>query len=311
MLVKLDARFDSSTTAIRIGTMCDLVSTKDNNIHDGLGAYIDRMRSMMSKLEATNMSLSEQLQIGLLVASIEAPELSAVCAAIKTLCDDQTTWETITTRLLDENRTLRLRHPQRANPAHSSEVQCASCHRSGHETRTCLLDPTNPDSRLGIKVNGKTRKKKNKGGKDVENKENKDKQNNDKNVNEMRAAVARAIVVRTPKLEEFILDSGTTIHMTPHLDSLEQTRTCNVNIALGDDSIVKAGVEGTLTVKWNHCEQNTTVKLTRTLGLESLSMNLLSIPALTSDDLDVLFMPDHAYIIDLRDKFQIIGTAPK
>lgn len=108
-----------------------------------------------------------------------------------------------------------------------------------------------------------------------------------------------------------MLDSGTTAHMTPFIDALENPKECSVPIALGDDSVVHASHRGTQNVSWSTSEGNTKVSLSNTLGSEDLAMPLLSISALTAKRLSVLFLPNNAVIMDLDDNMRQIGTAFK
>lgn len=51
--------------------------------------------------------MDKSLSVGILIASIEVPELGAVVAAIKTLADEDVKWETVSERLIEEGRGLK------------------------------------------------------------------------------------------------------------------------------------------------------------------------------------------------------------
>lgn len=80
-------------------------------------------------------------------------------------------------------------------------------------------------------------------------------------------------------------------------------------IALGDGSKINAEVTGSSTVHWNIDSRITTVELSNVLAYRSLSMDLLSIPALTAKGISVLFTEKKAFIIDMEDDNCIIGVA--
>ena len=113
------------------------------------------------------------------------------------------------------------------------------------------------------------------------------------------------------EVDQLMLDSGTTSHMTPYVEQLHNKKPCNVNISLGDDSTVKATSTGTRVVHWAAHDVVTKVSLSETLASEKLAMSLLSGPALAAKGLYVLFTSEEALIIDSLDNFRVIGNAPK
>lgn len=124
-----------------------------------------------------------------------------------------------------------------------------------------------------------------------------------------RVAVAR--VNSKPNPEGLMLDSGTTAHMTPHSSTVQDQYSCDVNIPLGDDSIISAKSKGVRKVRWQGADGPVTVSLTDTLVAPDAAMSLLSVPALAKKEIAVLFLPDKAILFDLKDNNTVLGYAKR
>lgn len=122
MLEKLDARYDSKSTASKITKMSKLVSVRFSNPKAGIEKHIDAMAALLEQLKAMNAKMDDSLAVGILIASIDVPDLKPVVAAIKTLSDSVATWETVSERLIDEWRGLR----KTSQPGESSAAATAS-----------------------------------------------------------------------------------------------------------------------------------------------------------------------------------------
>jgi len=150
MLAKLDERYDSKTTASRISKMTELVSLRYMSVNKDMSTHVDKMAGILEQLAAMDTRIQDELAVALLVASIEAPELEAVTAAIKTLSDDTATWDDVTQRLIEEQRGLHHRHRyEKANVVETKK--CEICHMKNHTTATCFLNPRNPKNRLNLR----------------------------------------------------------------------------------------------------------------------------------------------------------------
>lgn len=308
MMKKLDERYDSKSTATRISKMTELVSLRYSSMKMDIGTHIDQMAGILEQLDSMNTPISSELCIALLIASISVPELAPVTAAVKTLADDVATWDTVTARLIEEHQSIKMKNTktERAAPVLK---KCEICDKPNHTTAKCFFNPKNPNNRLKlpkpVHVGTETSATK------EVNKERAAADDGKKKIKKTRTAVARAMMSKSPSRNMLMLDSGTTSHMTPYAEHLEDTKTCAIPIALGDDSTVTATSKGTLCVEWCSSDGQTEVKLSETLASEDLAMSLLSIPALTEKGLGVLFMPTQALIIDLYDKMRVVGSAPK
>lgn len=122
-----------------------------------------------------------------------------------------------------------------------------------------------------------------------------------------RVAVAR--VNTKPIPHGIMLDSGTTAHMTPYAGTVQNKCGCNVDIALGDDSIISAKMKGVRKVRWQGADGPVTVSLTDTLIAPDATLSLLSVPALTKKDIAVLFLPGKAILFDIKDNNSVLGYA--
>lgn len=79
-----------------------------------------------------------------------------------------------------------------------------------------------------------------------------------------------------------MLDSGTTAHMMPEVQRLENTKMRSINISLGDNYVIEGSHSGHFTVMWGNEHEKTEVQLSGVLASKYLAMNLLS----TAIDID-------------------------
>ena len=123
----------------------------------------------------------------------------------------------------------------------------------------------------------------------------------------------RAAMAKTVKTAEDIMlvDSGTTSHMTARSETVTSRSECDISIALGDDSKVKATKKGDRRVQWAAEDGPRTINLSKTLITDDIAMSLLSVPALVNKGIGVLFLPGKALFIDLSDGMNILATAPQ
>lgn len=104
-----------------------------------------------------------------------------------------------------------------------------------------------------------------------------------------------------------MLYSGTTSHMTPCSQNIEDGESCNVQILLANDSAVPAEVKITRNVLWASETGVTKIYPSNTLAAPDLAMSLLSAPALTAKGILILFAPERARVVDAKDKFKVIS----
>lgn len=146
MLEKLDARYDSRSTATKISKISELVSVRYTNVKHDITKHIDRMAALQEQLKSMEAIMDDAVQVGILIASIDVLELTPVTAAIKTLAEKDITWETVTERLIEEWRGLTNAHKEDSKLARNV---CTYCNRPGHHAANCWTNPANPNNRLG------------------------------------------------------------------------------------------------------------------------------------------------------------------
>ena len=106
-----------------------------------------------------------------------------------------------------------------------------------------------------------------------------------------------------------MVDSGTTSHMTGMADRVSNKAACSVAITLADDSQVMETHVGVRKVNWQGLKEPMSVSLSNTLVAPDIKTSLLSVPALVSKNIGVLFLPGKAMFLDLLDKKNILGYA--
>lgn len=86
------------------------------------------------------MQLDSTLEVGLLIYSVDVPQLQPVTAAIKTLAKDKISWEAVTSRLIEEQKAL-VNEGGKPGRVNSAKTGCDICKKRNHTTDTCLLNP--------------------------------------------------------------------------------------------------------------------------------------------------------------------------
>lgn len=307
MMAKLNDRYDSKTIASRISTMSELVSIKYTSLGDDIDKHIDKVEGLIEKLRAMGTVFDDSLAIGILVASIDLPEMAPATAAIKTLADKDVNWESISSRLIDEAKNLKSGTRTRS---HAASQCCAICGKTNHTTDRCFLNPLNPNNKLDLKSkydksNSASDGPNNEGSNDDD--DVKSKKGNKKT--KQRSAMARTDSKLHRRPDRMMLDSGTTSHLTSHADRVSNTRRVSVPITLADDSKINGTSRGTRQVSWKTEHGDVQISLSNTIVVPDLSMSLLSIPSLVNKNVAVLFMPGKAVLIDLEDNFSVLGYA--
>ena len=96
-----------------------------------------------------------------------------------------------------------------------------------------------------------------------------------------------------------MLDSGTSSHMTPHVERVSEKRDCEIPISLADNSTVTAKSKGKRSVTWNGEDGLVKLGLSNTLVSKRLSCSLLSVPALVRKGISVIFTSGKAMMVDV------------
>lgn len=147
MLRKLGERYDSKTAASRIAKMTELISLRYTSSKQDMGKHIDKMRGILEKLDAMNTNIPHELSIAILIASVDAIELVPTTAALKTLSDENATWDTVSARLIEEQQSLKSKY-RRLEKVQTAKPYCHLFSKKGHTTERCWLNPRNPNNKL-------------------------------------------------------------------------------------------------------------------------------------------------------------------
>lgn len=123
--------------------------------------------------------------------------------------------------------------------------------------------------------------------------------------------MARAAIAVEDTSDEMLLDSGTTSHMIKNKSQFTDSKRCNVQIALGDDSKITASHKGVRKMTWSTKDGDIEVSLSNTLCSKELAMNLLSIPALAKARVCTLLLPSVALLMDMDKDCKLIGRADR
>lgn len=92
-------------------------------------------------------------------------------------------------------------------------------------------------------------------------------------------------------VDRIMLDSGTTVHMTLYRNRLVESKLHNTNIQLADHSTVNSEKIGVRSARRFAEVVENSVSLSETLLFPDMTTSLLSVPALVSKNIAVLFIP--------------------
>lgn len=115
-----------------------------------MSEYIDGLESIFNRLEVMDSSVSDYMQVTILLARFGSKHESpygVVVTALQTMSDDDLTWERAASRLLQEYSTINALNNKRKVPRSMEEsvhqkalkrkahIQCFECGRYGHYNR--------------------------------------------------------------------------------------------------------------------------------------------------------------------------------
>lgn len=101
IMEKLDATFDSRSTATKISKITALVSGGYSSVKIDIKKHIDLMAAILEQLKSMKAIMDDTVQVGTLIAYIDVPDLNAMTAAIKTLAEEDIKWEIFTEKLIE------------------------------------------------------------------------------------------------------------------------------------------------------------------------------------------------------------------
>mgnify|MGYP003476565374 FL=1 len=98
MLIKLNERYASSTLSTRMSLISELYTLSYVRNKD-MGEYVDTYTSLLNRLEAMNAPIPGALAVIMFLSSLQG-HFEATVAAIRSLSDDDLTWDDVTSRLI-------------------------------------------------------------------------------------------------------------------------------------------------------------------------------------------------------------------
>jgi gag-polypeptide of LTR copia-type len=94
-----------------------------------------------------NAPIPDALAVIMFLSSLQG-HFEATVAAIRSISDDNLTWDDVTSRLIEEASPRSRTRQDSALAVHSRPI-CSFCGRQGHEANRCFTNPSNPNNRLG------------------------------------------------------------------------------------------------------------------------------------------------------------------
>lgn len=185
----------------------------------------------------------------------------------------------------------------------NGELICKYSSSPGHKASNGQINPANPKNRLDA-----FRKEHKEEGTHSQVGKSMDKKHKNKKEKEI---LAMELNSKNPNYStsKIMIDSGTTLHITPYADKVQSWTNCEISISLGDNSIVKSTSQGVRRVRWQGRNGSVNVSLSRTLVVRDVAMSLLSVPAFFRNGHAVLFQPGKALFINFNDDNAVVGQA--
>jgi gag-polypeptide of LTR copia-type len=137
--------------------------------------HVPEFGTLFAKLENAGFMIEMLMQVSVLLASLDThAKYESTIAAIRTLADDDITWEIVTTRLREEYKQKQMQqHVQTYRSSNSATVAyakdskkttCSKWRKVGHTTIQCWYNPDSPNYRgdksfIGKKKNTKWQNK--------------------------------------------------------------------------------------------------------------------------------------------------------
>jgi hypothetical protein len=261
-------------------------------------------------------------------------KFEAIIAAIRTMGDENLTWDDVTARMLEEANNSTPSQPSGHHSALTtfagpSRESCSQCSRTGHTADRCWWNPNNPQNKLsqnetqGNESNQNHSKKPssqqsaNSASQGEQRKHSNDRRQKPRGSKPngkdkaLRLSVTSLSVHTTPIYGDFLLDSGASAHMCPNRQwFLNMHPIPTREIKLGDNSVVTAESAGEITLHLPYHTGGTLTLIIRdVLYVPDLGLNLLSCSRLAAGGISSVFHSKGCDLIDLNDKDDIIAKA--
>jgi gag-polypeptide of LTR copia-type len=100
MIEKLNERYASSSISTRISLMSELNDMSYARNAD-MSEYVDNCTSLLDRLETMDAKLPQPLAVIMFLSSMR-DQFEATFAALRTMGDDELSWDEVTSRLIEE-----------------------------------------------------------------------------------------------------------------------------------------------------------------------------------------------------------------
>ena len=150
MYQKLEQRYATKSPASRVRLLTRLHQMA-YDVSKTMGEYVDELEDIFTKLGALDCPVTESLQVAILLSgfgNVDDSPYGPVVSALQTLADETLTWDTATSRLLEEyssRNEASLSSPAKNTKVKSepralkslARVKCYNCNKYGHYARHC------------------------------------------------------------------------------------------------------------------------------------------------------------------------------
>ena len=340
MFTKLQTRYASKTTSTKMSLLSEALQLKlstGSKITDHIAA----LELAFTKLTAAGHDVPELSQVCILLNSVSAvPEFEATVAAIKTMSENSTTWESVTTRLRDEAQHI----SSSTSTSSPSTAQLALTHVSGSREEVYEQNRSNNN---GNTNRGRRRRNANRNnrrqqqppsgdqrsqgqGSNAQQQQSKNRTTNnnlpsnfsmprmamavysEKKDYTMNSAITSTVSKTRMSTEpEFLIDSGASHHMShdPSL-FLNLKGIGKETVSLGDMRKVEFTHSGSIDMFVRASPQGppTWIRLNNVLLVPALGMNIISVSALNSNRFQIGFSNGCCLIND-ADRNEVIAAA--
>lgn len=312
MWERLEARYAAKKISNKLSILHEIFS-KTYTAGDDLSDFIRDLETSFSKLENAGQTLTELLQVSVLLTSLkECEEFQATVAAIRTMEETNATWESVTTRLIDE-------YKEKFEGQH--KVSGASAAYAGRRQKRIVANAAGRKHYYRNKYHETNRQRNNNsyrynnGTQQYNNiRHPKSYKRQEKEYNP-RLAIAKASLTKTTAINgtmkaEFIVDSVATHHMCYNKELFRSLESNNNQVSLGDESVLHSTLMGTIDIKLSSedTESETYIRLHKVLYVPDLGINLISVSAFDQNEISTSFGYRKCQLLGIRDK-RTIGTA--
>eukprot|EP00177_Eucheuma_denticulatum_P008699 GFKZ01015814.1.p1 GENE.GFKZ01015814.1~~GFKZ01015814.1.p1 ORF type:complete len:184 (+),score=23.18 GFKZ01015814.1:461-1012(+) len=130
--------------------MVELVSVRYSSLKESMHRHVYIIAALVEQLWAMGTTLDNPLVIGISIVLITVDELKPSSAAIKTLSDEKKEWVDVTSRLIEEVRTIKCDRVQSSRQATHDNRSCSIRSKNNHRTVSCYLKTFNKYNKLAV-----------------------------------------------------------------------------------------------------------------------------------------------------------------